>query len=72
MLGSNSLEMGIVVYTIKQHIQAVIDALPETVTIEEAIEELRVLDAVLQGLADVEAGHLIPHEQVVAEFRSRL
>ncbi len=59
-------------YTTKQHIQAVIDALPDSVTIDQAIEELRMLDGVLQGLADIEAGRVIPHEQVVAELMERM
>lgn len=57
--------------TDKEKILAVIQHLPDDTTIAKAIEELCVLDAVEEGLRDVEAGRLIPHEQVVNQMRQK-
>lgn len=57
--------------SMKQNILAVIETLPDETTIDRAIEELCVLAAVEEGLADIEAGRTIPHEQVVAEMKQR-
>lgn len=32
-------------------------------------EELEIVEGILEGIADVEAGRVVPHEQVVAELR---
>ncbi|PDT13729.1 CopG family transcriptional regulator [Rhizobium sp. J15] len=31
--------------------------------------ELEIIDGIKRGMADAEAGHLVPHEQAVAEMR---
>lgn len=38
---------------------------------DELTEHFRFMRAVEQGLADVEAGRVTPHEEVVAEMRRR-
>ena len=38
---------------------------------DELTERLRFMKSVEQGLADVEAGRVTPHEEVVAEMRRR-
>ena len=38
---------------------------------DELIERFRFMKSVEQGLADVEAGRVTPHEEVVAEMRRR-
>ncbi len=38
---------------------------------DELTEHVRFMRAVEQGLADVEAGRVTPHEEVVAEMRRR-
>ena len=38
---------------------------------DELTERLRFMKAIEEGLADVEAGRLISHEEVVAEIRRR-
>lgn len=38
---------------------------------DELTERFRFMEAVEQGLADVEAGRVTPHEEVVAEMRRR-
>jgi predicted transcriptional regulator len=35
-----------------------------------ARNELEIVEGILQGLADVEAGRVVPHEQVAAELRA--
>lgn len=38
---------------------------------DELTERFRFMESVERGLADVEAGRVTPHEEVVAEMRSR-
>ena len=54
--------------TMKQKILAMIEPLPDDTSIERAIDELKMLAGIEEGLADIEAGRTIPHEQVVAEL----
>ena len=63
--------MGTVAMTMKQKILSMLEALPEDTTIQQAIEELRMLEGILEGWAQLDRGGGIPHEQVVAELRGR-
>jgi predicted transcriptional regulator len=56
---------------LKQRVLSALDQLPPTATLEDVIERLVFVAKVEQGLADVDAGRLIPHAQVVAEFRRK-
>ena len=48
----------------KQKILEAVELLPPDATIEDAIERLYFLAKVERGLADTEAGRLIPHNEV--------
>lgn len=52
----------------KQLAQAAVERLPEDATIEDVMERFAFLAEIERGLADVEAGRTIPHEQVLARF----
>jgi predicted transcriptional regulator len=52
----------------KQDAVAMINSLPDDVSIEEIQYRLYVLDHIRAGLSELEAGHGIPHEEVKAEF----
>lgn len=54
--------------TPKQDAAAMVAALPADASIEEIFHRLYVLEHVRAGLAELEAGEGIPHEEVRAEF----
>ena len=55
----------------KQAVKKVLDQLPEDCSMEDVLYHLYVVDAVQRGVADADAGKLIPHDQVVAELRRK-
>ena len=54
--------------TAKQDAVALINSLPDDVSIEEIQYRLYVLEHIRAGLAELEAGEGIPHDEVKAEF----
>lgn len=48
-----------------------INSLPEDATIEDAIEALRVIEAIDRGIAAAEAGDIISHEDLKQEVAER-
>ena len=54
--------------TPKQDAAATIAALPEDASMEEIFYRLYVLEHIRAGVAELEAGEGIPHEEVRAEF----
>ena len=56
---------------LKERVLTTLEQLPPTATLEDLIERLVFMAKVEQGLADIAAGRVIPHEQVVAEFRKK-
>ena len=44
--------------------------LPESMTLEEMVDELDILVSIHRGLDDVEAGRVTPHEDVVQMVNS--
>jgi predicted transcriptional regulator len=54
--------------TAKESAVAMIAALPDDVSIEEIQYRLYVLEHIRAGLAELEAGGGIPHEEARAEF----
>jgi predicted transcriptional regulator len=54
--------------SVKQRALEAVRALPETATFEDVMERLLFLAKIDRGLADVEAGRVIPHEQVKAKY----
>lgn len=56
----------------KQDILKSIEALPDDVTINDVIDHLCYLSGIEEGLADVEAGRIFTHEEVVEHIKSWL
>ena len=57
--------------TTKDTVRALLDRLPDDCSLDDVLYHLYVVQAIGQGLADGEAGRVIPHEQVVAEMRRK-
>ena len=57
--------------TIKDKVRALLDRLPDDCSFDDVLYHLYVLQAVAKGEADVEAGRVIPHEQVESELRRK-
>jgi predicted transcriptional regulator len=49
--------------TVKERIRATVDALPDNVTVEQAIERLYFLAKVERGLEQADAGKTVPHDE---------
>jgi predicted transcriptional regulator len=56
----------------KDKIKKTIDLLPESVTIDELIDRIIVLDKIEQGLNDVENGNTFTSEEVVNKLEEWL
>ena len=54
---------------LKQRILDAVEQLPPEATLEDVIEHLVFLAKIERGLAQADAGQLIPHEQIVAQFK---
>ncbi len=54
--------------TVKQQALNAVQALPDSATFEDVLERLLFISKVERGLAEADAGKLIPHEQVKARF----
>jgi len=55
----------------KQAVRDLLDKLPDDCSLDDVLYHLYVLQRVAQGLSEVSAGKLIPHEQVDRELRRR-
>jgi hypothetical protein len=55
----------------KETVRHLLDRLPDDCTLEDVLYHLYVVQAVDRGLADVEAGRTISHEQVAEEMRRK-
>ena len=60
-----------VVVTAKDTVRALLDRLPNDCSLDDVLYHLYVVQAVGRGLADGEAGRVVPHEQVAAELRRK-
>jgi predicted transcriptional regulator len=54
---------------LKQRILDAVEQLPPDATIEDVIERLCFVAKVERGLAQADAGQLIPHEEIVKQFK---
>ena len=54
---------------LKKRILDAVEQLPPDSTLEDVIERLCFLAKIERGLAQADAGQLIPHEQVAAQFK---
>jgi predicted transcriptional regulator len=57
--------------TTKETVLAVLERLPDDCTIEDVQYHLYVTQAIAAGLADSEAGRVVPHELVDEELRRK-
>lgn len=55
----------------KATVREVLDRLPDDCSLEDVLYHLYVVDKVNRGLADVEAGRVVPHEVAMRELRQR-
>jgi predicted transcriptional regulator len=55
----------------KKRVKDLLDRLPDDCSLEDVVYHLYVIQKVEAGLADVDAGRLIPHEVVAAELRRK-
>ncbi|MGQ0814042.1 MAG: hypothetical protein ACT4O1_06205 [Gemmatimonadota bacterium] len=55
----------------KARVRELLDRLPDDCTLEDVQYHLYVLDKIDQGLADVEAGRTISHEEVARRLRDK-
>jgi predicted transcriptional regulator len=56
---------------VKQAVRELLEKLPDDCTLEDVLYHVYVLQRISQGLAEADAGRLIPHEQVQEELRRR-
>ena len=57
--------------TTKDTVRALLDRLPDDCSFDDVLYHLYVVQAVSRGVADSEAGRVIPHEQVAADLRRK-
>lgn len=57
--------------TTKEIVRALLDRLPDNCSIDDVLYHLYVVQAVSRGDAEVAAGRIVPHAQVVAEMRRK-
>jgi predicted transcriptional regulator len=55
----------------KDTVRALLERLPDDCTLENVLYHLYILQEVERGRADVQAGRLLPHEQVADELRRK-
>ncbi|MEO6059399.1 MAG: hypothetical protein ABIQ05_05485 [Candidatus Limnocylindria bacterium] len=53
--------------SIKTEAKRLIDQLPETASWDDVMYEVYVRQAIEQGRADIEAGRVVPHDEVLAK-----
>ncbi len=55
----------------KQKVRDLLEKLPDDCSLDDVVYHLYVMQKVEAGLADAEAGRLIPHDVVTAELRRK-
>lgn len=50
----------------------IIQRLPEDCSVQDMMYELYVYERITEGLADIRAGRVVPHEQVMQEVKAWL
>jgi predicted transcriptional regulator len=55
----------------KETVRELLDRLPDDCSLDDILYHLYVVQAIEKGLADVEAGRTIPHEEVRERLRRR-
>ena len=57
--------------TTKEKVRKLLDGLPDDCSIEDVLYHLYVIQSIDRGLADIEAGKTIPHEEVAEQLRRK-
>jgi len=57
--------------TTKERVRDLLDRLPDDCSVDDVLYHLYVIQSIDRGLADVDAGQTIPHDQVARELRER-
>lgn len=52
----------------KEEVRALLESLPEDVSMEEILRKIEVLRSIERGLADAQSGQVLPHASVVARL----
>ena len=55
--------------TVKQKILQVVERLPDTATLEDAIERLCFLAKIEEGIRQSDAGETVPHAEAIQQIR---
>ena len=55
----------------KQTVKDLLDRLPDDCSLEDVVYHLYVIQKIEAGLADADAGRLIPHDVVATELRRK-
>ena len=56
---------------VKQAVRDLLERLPDDCSLEDVLYHLYVIEKTQRGLAELEAGQGIPHEQVAEEMRRK-
>ena len=56
---------------VKQTVRDLLDQMPDDCTLEDVLYHLYVIEKVQKGMAELDAGKGIPHEQVAEEMRRK-
>ena len=55
----------------KQTVRELLDRLPDDCSLDEVLYHIYVVQAVQKGIADADAGRVLPHEEVAEALRKR-
>ena len=55
----------------KEKVQELLDRLPDDCSLDDVLYHLYVVQQIERGLADVDVGRTIPHEQVAEQLRRK-
>jgi len=55
----------------KERVQELLGRVPEDCSMDDVLDHLYVMQQIDRGLADVEAGRTIPHEEVAKDLRRK-
>ncbi|HYG76847.1 MAG TPA: hypothetical protein VEK08_17720 [Planctomycetota bacterium] len=58
--------------TVKQRLRTIVDELPDDCSYDDAMYRLYVMQQIEKGEADVRAGNVIPHDEVMKDIRTWL
>ncbi|MDT8368415.1 MAG: hypothetical protein RQ745_04370 [Longimicrobiales bacterium] len=57
--------------TTKERVQEVLDRLPDDCSLDDVLYHLYVVQKIDRGLADVESGRTVPHEEVAENLHRK-